>query len=91
MLLVTNVVWLAMEYFYLDCDLESTTKFSIVRLLYFVFMGGFRAHSTYTRPSTDLDEKEVLISKEAIKTFKVWLADIASWCLLLMIFGRSIM
>lgn len=88
-LIVTNVLWVALEYLYLETD--SHIKFSIVRLLYFLFVGGFRAHSAYTRSSTDLDEKEVFISKEAIKTFKVWLVDVASWCLTIWIFGRSFM
>ena len=59
-LIVTNIAWLALEYLWLETD--SHTKFSVVRMLFFVFIGGFRAVSTYSRPDTDLDAKEVLIS-----------------------------
>ena len=88
-LIATNIIWLALEYLWLETD--SHIKFSIVRMLYFVMVGGFRAVSTYSRPGTDLDEKEVLISKEFIKTTKVWFVDVASWCLAIWLFGRSMM
>ena len=78
-----------MEYLWLETD--SHIKFSIVRIIYFVMVGGFRAVSTYSRPNTDLDEEEVFISKEFIKTAKVWFVDVASWCLAIWLFGRSIM
>ena len=79
-----------MEYLWLDTD--SHTQFSIIRLMYFVGIGHYRAVGTYTRPNTDLDSNDdVFISKEYIKTFKVWLVDIASWFLVIWMFGRSIM
>ena len=60
--------------------------------MYFIGVGHFRAVGTYMRPNTDLDSNDdVFVSKEYIKTFKVWLVDIASWSLVIWMFGRSIM
>ena len=87
-LIVTNLIWLALEYLWLETD--SPYKFRAYRLLYFVMAGGFRAYSTYSRPM-EFDEKETFVSKEFIKTTKVWFVDVASWCLVIWLFGRSIM
>lgn len=40
-LLVTNVLWLALEWLVLDTSNEST--FPVIRLMYFVFMSFIRA------------------------------------------------
>ena len=88
-LLVTNVLWLALEWGYLD-----TTKhiqFSIIRAAYFFFIGVVRAEGTIQKDNTDLDREEELVTKEAWKTFKVWLTDFASWCFVIWMYGRSIM
>jgi len=39
----------------------------------------------------EFGEKETFVSKEFIKTAKVWFVDVASWCLVIWLFGRSIM
>jgi len=88
-LIVTNVAWLALEWFYLDTT--SHTQFSLIRLAYFSFVGIIRAESSIEYDNTDFDREEVIISKEAIKTAKVWLYDVASWCFIIWTFGRSIM
>ena len=44
-LIVTNLVWLALEYLWLETD--STYKFRVYRLVYFVMAGSFRAYGTY--------------------------------------------
>ncbi len=89
MLIVTNVIWLALEYLWLDTS--KHIQFSIIRLVYFGFLGTIRAEGTIQKDNTDLDAEEVIFSKEAIKAIKVWFYDVLSWCFLIWMFGRSIM
>ena len=89
MLIVTNVIWLALEYLWLDTS--KHIQFSIIRLVYFGFLGTIRAEGTIQKDNTDLDTEEVIFSKEAIKAIKVWFYDVLSWCFLIWMFGRSIM
>ena len=89
MLIVTNLVWLALEYLWLDTS--KHIQFSIIRLVYFGFLGTIRAEGTIQRDNTDFDTEEKLISNEAKKAIKIWFYDVLSWCLLIWIFGRSIM
>jgi len=88
-LLATNIIWLALEWLYLDT--HKHIMFAIVRAAYFFFIGVVRAEGTIQHDNTDLDREEELISREACKTFKVWCCDFASWCLVVWVFGRSIM
>ena len=60
-------------------------------MLFFGFVAIVRAEGTIQRDNSDFDREDELLSKETIKTFKVWFYDLLSWCLLVWIFGRSIM
>ena len=89
MLLVTNVFWLALEWLYLDTS--KTIQFSVIRGLFFFFVGVVRIDGVLQRDNIDLDREETLVSREAWKTAKVWFTDFVSWCFVIWMFGRSIM
>lgn len=88
-LLVTNVLWLGLEWCYFDTT--KTTQFSLIRATYFFFVGVVRAEGTIQKDNTDLDVEDRLVTKEAWKTFKVWCTDFVSWYFVVWMFGRSIM
>ena len=60
-------------------------------MVFFGIIGIVRSEGFIQRDNSDFDREDDLISKEAIKTFKVWFCDFLSWCLLIWVFGRSIM
>lgn len=89
LLLVSNVLWLALEWFFLDTS--KTTQFSIIRAVFFFFVGIVRIDGVIQRDNVDLDKDDTLVSREAWKTAKVWFIDFFSWCFVIWMFGRSIM
>ena len=89
MLLASNIFWLALEWLVLDTS--NSITFPIYRLMYFMFVAIIRADSAIEKDNTDLDREDEVITKEMVKTFKVFCYDVASWCLLIWIAGRSIM
>ena len=56
-----------------------------------MFMAIIRVEVTYEKDNTNLDLQDDFVSKQMLKTLKVWGNDVASWCLLIWIFGRSLM
>jgi hypothetical protein len=88
-LIVTNLIWLALEWFYFDTSKEI--QFPIIRMIYFMFVGITRAEGAIQKDNTDLEREDEMISKELIKTIKVFLCDVASWFFLIWAFGRSLM
>ena len=89
MLLASNILWLALEWLYLDTT--APIQFPIIRLVYFSYVGIVRAEGAIQRDPTDLDAEDEIFTKEVVKTAKVWCTDVASWFLLIWAFGRSIM
>jgi len=80
-LLIVNLIWLALEYLFLDW--ESPTKFRIIRLIFFVFTGITRI-DIFDHPETDDD-----FWPKVWKTFKVWCADLVGMIFCIWAFGRS--
>ena len=52
-LLISNAIWLALEWLWLDT--AKTIQFSVIRALYFFFIGIVRAEGMFQRDNTDLD------------------------------------
>ena len=88
-LLATNIIWLLLEYLWIDTT--NAPFFNGIRVFYFGFAAIIRVDGTIQKANDVFDEVETLFSKEGIKTFKFWCYDLISWCLLIWIFGRSIM
>ena len=80
-LLIQNLVWLLLEYLYLEW--ETPTKFRIIRCIYFGFLGTTRI-DLFDHPETD-----DFFWPKLWKTFKVWCTDFFSMCCLIWMFGRS--
>lgn len=92
-LLFTTALWLGLEWLYLDST--KHIQFSIIRAIYYFFVGIVRAEGAVQKDNTDFDieklETEPFISREMWKTMKIWFNDFLSWCFVIWAFGRSIM
>jgi hypothetical protein len=82
-LLAVLLIWLFLEHFFLDT--ESTIKFRIIRLIYWMFVGVTRI-DILDNPDTD-----DFFWQKVWKTFKVWLCDLLSMSFLIFAFGRSLL
>lgn len=80
-LLIVNLVWLFLEYVFLDWD--TPIKFRVIRVIYWMFVGTTRI-DIFDHPETDDD-----FWPKVWKTFKVWIVDVLSMMLVLWAFGRS--
>ena len=80
-LLIVNLVWLFLEYVFLDW--ETPIKFRVIRVIYWLFVGTTRI-DIFDHPETDDD-----FWPKVWKTFKVWICDLFSMMFLLWAFGRS--
>ncbi len=80
-LLIVNLVWLLLEYVFLDWD--TPIKFRVIRVIYWLFVGTTRI-DIFDHPETDDD-----FWPKVWKTFKVWVCDVVSMCFILWAFGRS--
>jgi len=81
-LLIVNLVWLFLEYVFLDWS--TPIKFRVIRVIYFMFVGTTRI-DIFENPETDDN-----FWPKVWKTFKVWLTDLASMMFLVWVFGRSV-
>ena len=82
-LLIQNIIWLLMEYLYLEW--HTPIKFRIIRCIYFGFLGTTRI-DILDRPETDDD-----FWPKLWKTVKVFFTDLVSMMFVLWAFGRSIL
>jgi len=80
-LLIVNLVWLFLEYVFLDWD--TPIKFRVIRVIYWLFVGTTRI-DIFDHPETDDD-----FWPKVWKTFKVWIVDVLSMMFVLWAFGRS--
>jgi hypothetical protein len=80
-LLIQNLIWLFVEYFFLDWD--SPIKLRVIRIIYFGFLGTCRI-DIFDNPETDEN-----FYPKLWKTVKVWFIDLLSMTLLVFAFGRS--
>ena len=80
-LLIVNLVWLFLEYVFLDWD--TPIKFRVIRVIYWMFVGTTRI-DIFDHPETDDD-----FWPKVWKTFKVWIVDVLSMMFVLWAFGRS--
>lgn len=80
-LLIINLVWLLLEYVFLDWS--TPIKFRIIRVIFFMFVGTTRI-DIFDNPETDDN-----FWPKVWKTFKVWVTDVFSMMLLICAFGRS--
>ena len=81
-LLIQNLIWLVIEYLFLDWD--SPIKFRVIRVLYFGFLGTSRI-DIFDNPETDDN-----FYPKLWKTIKVYFTDFFCMVMLIWIFGRSI-
>lgn len=81
-LLAVNIIWLLLEHLYLDRN--SPIKFSIIRVVYFGFLGITRI-DLFDHPETDDN-----FWPKLWKMTKVFVADFLSMCFLIWAFGRSL-
>ena len=89
-LIFSNVLWLVLEYTYLNCN--SGVMFSIIRLSYFFVFATVRTEGRFDKDigeEVEVDEQRRF--NEVIRAIKVYICDVFSWCLLIWIFGRSIL
>ena len=80
-LLISNLVWLFLEFVFLDWD--SPIKFRVIRCIYFGFLGTTRI-DIFDNPETDDN-----FYPKLWKTFKVWFTDMLTMMILIWAFGRS--
>ena len=80
-LILVNIIWLILEYTYLDWN--TPIKFRVIRVIYFSFVGITRI-DMFDHPETD-----DFFWPKVWKTFKVWFADFISMIFLIWAFGRS--
>lgn len=80
-LLLQNLVWLLLEYLFLEWD--TPIKFRVIRVIYFAFLGITRI-DIFDNPETD-DH----FYPKLWKTIKVYFTDLFAMCILTWAFGRS--
>ena len=88
-LLFSNVLWIALSFFYFNTEWEI--QCALVRCTYFFFSGVVRTELSIEKDKTDLErDDDVLITNEGVSACKVWVCDFLTWAFLVVMFGMPV-